>query len=358
MRASPTLADGIIRESLKKKSRVSKACGRIVAEARKFVLDKEASSFLADLSHAAFDVTIPNEMKIRHLDQARVLSRLPHSKTWIEYDSKEFRRRTLEAYTGMVNSSEGGGLCHQDEVVPRIGWYLEKISDNVFTCLTAVEFEAGVCDMMPYIIAWAVDDSNILESKLRTKGMTLDESREYDSSICTGVQSYRSKSVVIEFDERFVKSKETAFKLASEFTGEIRFIWALLSTINDIPIGRKKIIQDRGFITPAGRYKRFTDYEMISISLPKGRAPQSVARGAVEMSRRRAHHVREHWRRDFRNPLHPLCEHIYETEENGSIHCTLCQGRKILVEENQRGDASLGFVLHDYAVTHDESDQP
>jgi hypothetical protein len=162
----------------------------------------------------------------------------------------------------------------------------------------------------------------------------------------------------MEFDNRDKMTQREAAKLATEFTGEIRFIWALLSTINDIPIGFRKVIPQRGFFSAAGSYKKFTTHEVISINLPKGRAPRVLARKVVEMSRRRAHHVREHWRRDYRHPLNPLCQHVYAAQANGNVHCTVCMGRKLLIEEHQRGDASLGFVLHDYAVTHDVKDQP
>ena len=54
---------------------------------------------------------------------------------------------------------------------------------------------------------------------------------------------------------------------------------------------------------------------------------KALARKAVTMMRRRAHQVRGHWRDDWRHP-----------------------GQKIWVKEHQRGDASLGFVLHDYTV--------
>jgi hypothetical protein len=51
--------------------------------------------------------------------------------------------------------------------------------------------------------------------------------------------------------------------------------------------------------------------------------------------RRRAHQVRGHWRDDWRLP----------------------KGNKTLwIAEHQRGDASLGLVIHDYEITH--KDEP
>jgi len=75
----------------------------------------------------------------------------------------------------------------------------------------------------------------------------------------------------------------------------------------------------------------------------------------VKMSavlRRRAHQVRGHWRRDWRKPLLAGCEHVWNEE----IFCTLCGGHKLWIDEHQRGDASLGFVMHDYEVHRDPDD--
>jgi hypothetical protein len=51
--------------------------------------------------------------------------------------------------------------------------------------------------------------------------------------------------------------------------------------------------------------------------------------GEGVVARRRAHQVRGHWRRDWRH-----------------------EGQRIWIKEHQRGDASLGFVTHDYHVEH------
>ena len=84
-----------------------------------------------------------------------------------------------------------------------------------------------------------------------------------------------------------------------------------------------------------GNYHKFVEHEIISINLPKGKEPRTVAKHAVMMSRRRAHQVRGHWRRHHWKP-----------------------GERIWIAEHQRGDALLGFVIHDYAVTHEEDHGP
>ena len=75
---------------------------------------------------------------------------------------------------------------------------------------------------------------------------------------------------------------------------------------------------------------------VITLRVPEKADLRKVAqRVAGEIIRRRAHQVRGHWRDDWRLP----------------------KGNKSLwVTEHQRGDASIGFVTHDYLVEHPSND--
>jgi hypothetical protein len=64
--------------------------------------------------------------------------------------------------------------------------------------------------------------------------------------------------------------------------------------------------------------------------------------------------VREHWRKDWRRPLSPLCDHDWSADEK-HMFCKLCEGRKIWITEHVRGDTSRGFVTRDYNVTHEDA---
>jgi hypothetical protein len=72
----------------------------------------------------------------------------------------------------------------------------------------------------------------------------------------------------------------------------------------------------------------------------------------AQIVRRRAHQVRGHWRKDYRHPLLPGCVHVFDD----NMTCKLCSGHKLWIAEHQRGDASLGFVTHDYEIHHDDDD--
>jgi hypothetical protein len=130
-------------------------------------------------------------------------------------------------------------------------------------------------------------------------------------------------------------------------TGLLRRVWPLLSTIDDLPIlfvPQTKLAH--GFRAKA-RYHRFLEHKTITLSVPQLEA-RKLVRKAVADAKRRAHQVRGHWRKDWRRPLSALCEHEFDD----ALVCSKCGGHKIWVHEHQRGDASVGFVTHDYRVVH------
>jgi hypothetical protein len=122
-------------------------------------------------------------------------------------------------------------------------------------------------------------------------------------------------------------------------------MWALLSTLGDLPLGFKEIRQSRGFYN-RGNYKRFLDHKTVTLTVP---APQhaKLARKVVAMARRRAHSVRGHWRLDWKHPGRRDCRHEWRMDQT----CE-CGAHRTWIREHQRGDATLGFVTHDYRVSH------
>jgi hypothetical protein len=84
-----TLADCALRESFRKRHPfpgVSPALRSLLASSRRFSLDEEASCFLAHLSWANVNVGMSVGRFTRNFEATRVLARLPHAVTWVEYD--------------------------------------------------------------------------------------------------------------------------------------------------------------------------------------------------------------------------------------------------------------------------------
>jgi hypothetical protein len=334
MKQSPTLADAAIRESLRPHGKVPRELGVKIAHARRFVLDEQASSFLADLSHASYVNPTPdviNKKVLENIEQTRQLARIPHALTWIEYDPRAFRERTLTAYPNVSyqDADNSGSLgASPDQVIPNIGWLLEQKTETSFRLYTLVGANAdGFCGVVPYGYAWTTDDS-----MPGVQRVTNPEGNS-DSSLATGIPGYDVQQVTLFVVPGKKVHDDQLVGLIKEFIGELRFVWALLAAINDVPIGLKHVEQSKGYVA-RGRYRKFLDHTVISILIPKGRDPTKVARAVVSISRRRAHLVRGHWRRDWHH-----------------------EGNRIWIKEHERGDASLGHVLHDYRVKHEEAQE-
>jgi hypothetical protein len=139
-------------------------------------------------------------------------------------------------------------------------------------------------------------------------------------------------------------------ELLQEWSGVQRRMWALLATINDLPVVVAEVKQSRGFLAK-GQYRKFLDHRTITLTVPEKLYKKTI-RDALANAHRRGGPVREHWRRDWRKPLSPLCDHEWGADEK-HMFCTHCNGRKIWINEHVRGDTSRGFVTHDFTVTHD-----
>jgi hypothetical protein len=340
MKTAPTLADAAIRESLRNHSRgVPSRVGQKIAKARKFVLDTDASRFLSDLSHASY--TEGSTIALAAVEKTRTLARLPHTITWIEYDPRAFKARTVEAYGDKVNhvtperdTVTGKMMIRRDakpaiapeDIVPNIGWLMEQYGET-FVVTMIVGDGTGSVLTLPCAFAWTADDSIPSLKKSTPK------ENPPDSYLATGIHGYDSPHVVIgTVPEMKWISAETATQALTEWMSELRFVWALLAAVNDIPVGIKEVKPSKGFFA-RGKYRKFVEHSIISILIPKQRDPQVYAQQIVAASRRRAHMVRGHFRRDWRH-----------------------EGNKIWIGEHQRGDASLGFVLHDYSVEHTQEE--
>jgi hypothetical protein len=129
-------------------------------------------------------------------------------------------------------------------------------------------------------------------------------------------------------------------------------LWVLLATINDLPVKIEEIKPAKGYVA-RGRYRRFLAHKVITLTVPETRYRKLVLRTAA-LLRRRAHQVRGHWRLDWIHPPSTRCEHLWQPDGKHLV-CSRCSGHKIWIAEHQRGDASIGFVTHDYTVERERA---
>jgi hypothetical protein len=347
----PTLADAVIALGYEKTFARTKSqephkdFARRVASARKFVLDDTMSAFAADLMHEFWGGG--QRKRLIAFDNARQQARLPHSLTWIELDFCAF----------MDRNKRWGIKMRFPNAPERFGWLFEQHHriDTAFCCTearstvnAATPFDAWVHSVG---MAWCSDDNpspwRVLDLLPPTSDLTVSEA-------CTKLLDYKRRNVhfiarlfdedrTIEFLSRTMKDWHEVLPAL-----DFRIIWPLLAIINDIPITRTLIAPTHGVLLGA-KVRAYAKHTVLHLTVPDIEWKR-LMRKSAKLIRKRAHQVRGHWRKDWRKPLAPGCEHAFSAD----MICQHCGGHKIWVPEHQRGDAGIGFVTHDYEVHHEK----
>jgi hypothetical protein len=345
---APTLADSLIREWSRPHYRhidPNNWLATHIVQARKFVLDKSMSAFMADLSYVSLNAAHTQPKRRELVEGMRKLARLPHAATWIEYDKREHRRRVKEFYHPEIDASP-------DAVPDYSGWLLMQHPklETAFMSIHCTSHSWDARDARTdkpncsqFAVAWTCDDGVPPWPRdphyHRDHDARIDDTdkllRSTPAGILTGVLEYRTDTVSVIPNPHFSKMAveaytrlgEKYFNPLGELAHDLRYLWSLLATINDLPTSLAEVKQDRGYVS-RGRYRKFSDHTVISLTVPAKRYA-TVAKRAIAIARRRGHQVRGHWRKDRWHP-----------------------GERIWIAEHVRGDTSIGFVLHDYTVEH------
>lgn len=345
MREAPTLIDGVLRElerPLYHRIGFVDPLRRQLAEAHKFVLDDSMSGFLSDLAYAALMTTHHSDDKAHLLlESLRTQARLPHRLTWIEY-SQTPKRVRANAWNPSVHIDAG-------TFPDRGGWLLIQ-HPQVETAFMARLFSSHAwdretrtrvyCPQPNYLsYQWRVDDGPLAWNQPQVPPRYLEHMSVVGS--LSGILSYRTAQAGIApslfpmdiYERMLVNEIDRGLNPLKEFASDMRYLWALLATINNLPTGMTEVRQARGYIDRRGRRRSFVTHKVITLHVPEKRYKRLAMR-AVAVARRPRHEVRGHYRTNWRDPL----------------------GAKIWIKEHERGDASLGFVRHDYQVTHGDQE--
>jgi hypothetical protein len=345
----PTLADTMIAMALDKRLAGGPGSDNAeirkhllnVANARKFVLDDAMSRFIFDLESQLYPWGGIRK-RFRALENARMLSRLPHSLIFIEFNYLAYAGRAKEL--GRLKFY-GGRTEAMGPLPAKMGLIIGQHPkfENVFISseVTASVTIEGRCLMHPVSIAWTTDNQPL---PFETVSIYKDEE---DQTYLVMMNGYRSKSVgwVLTYSDSLSTRLATAYGDARKPAMTARAIWGILSTINDLPVVIEHVEPSRGYMA-RGNYKKFLKHSVVHLTVPETRWRKLITKAAA-IVRRRAHQVRGHWRNDWQRPLSVNCEHVF----NSQMVCERCRGRKLWIHEHQRGDASLGFVIHDYEVS-------
>ena len=373
MKNPPTLADSFVGYSLRRgvHPAVAEHC-RAMLPARKFVLDEAMTRYLATIEFTFASGTHKKRMAI--LDMVRKQARLPHELTWIELDPRPYRDESMKTY--------GLKLKPSAQTVMRRGFLLQQHPsiDVAFKC-SEYHAEENIDDLTFAHIgtAWCCDDITPVpwrqyqhpdprwrtqESAVKTATiLDVGPSKECpddfewsDSEVLGGMIGYQTPQVhliqavspaLMTFIGPRMNREDP--KWPWKLRASVRAVWLLLAMINDIPVSFEKVVPSKGYVA-RGSYKKFLAHSVIHLTVPQKQWRKVAARALIAI-RRRAHQVRGFWRKDWRHPLLAACTHDFDDD----MVCRRCGGHSIWVHEHQRGDASLGFVTHDYEVHHDKA---
>jgi hypothetical protein len=356
---APTLIDTLYRASFRNETVsgwTSNAAWRdLFRKAKRFVLDDPMSVFLGELGTRAFTAGGPSHdplrgsgrARIRLIEHMRLGARLPSEVTWIEYNLRKCQERSHSLF---------GRTVDLDQMPERAAWLLQRHPHLETAFIAHIVSHDGRMHMdgfdtwtFPVALAWTADTDTVLPWRaIPVTGSTT------ASEQATGLIGYKTDRMAYVFSplvETPRHAMEAVSELLREWAGVQRRMWALLATINDLPVQMTEVRASKGFIGKR-QYRKFLDHRTITLTVPV-KLYRKTIRDALAIVHRRGGPVREHWRRDWRKPLSVLCEHEWGADER-HMFCTLCHGRKIWVHEHVRGDTSRGFVTTDYRVTHEE----
>jgi hypothetical protein len=336
------------------------------------VLDDSMSSFMADLSLVPYDKAVKKDTRShageivnQNLDQARIMARLPHKATWIEWNQRVRIRRSMERMRelGMLPKQYDDDAVfepfadYRAETSPRRSGWLCLQHPQIETAFMAIMVISDVvgpdeqlmprCEPSSKALGWTVDDNPLPWQEIGANS----------AAILTGHDDYRSGSVGTIWSPFTTKAMrhavETQYRNAddvADFKGDLRYLWTFLATLNDVPVTITDVRASKGFVG-RGQYRRYLDHSVVRLNVPQ-RLAKRVAAKAIALLRKRAHQVRGHWRTMTRGD-NPCDTHTwFGRDEAGRVPCLHCQSYKTWIHEHQRGDASLGFVVHDFSLHH------
>jgi hypothetical protein len=328
--------------------------------ARCFVLDEGMSAFMAELATRAFHELIGPKLKPEFMvgstdgagvvvtgteeevarltkklqatvEGLRVLAKAPHAVTWIEFDFHQRYERYLKTFSAhgafkkefTKNRRTAYKLC---------GWLIEQVGEEQYAC-TVVMGEGDTVEVTPYKYVWSTAVTPLPPLRRFTFIDVSDgDNAEHDRIASRLAFGTPAAIGCCDFEKTPVTDILTPNMLSQvmmEMRGEVRYVWALLASINDLPVGIAPVKRSRGFMARRN-YQKFMGYSVITLTLPKRTTERKLARILVAVSRRRAHEVRGHFKRVGKDKVRKW------------------------IKEHIRGDASLGWVTHSYKVQHEK----
>jgi hypothetical protein len=334
---------------------------RSVVNAKRFTLDESMSEFLAELSRAPFNVA--NERFPDVMESLRHSAVPPFENMFVQIDNRAFRRG-LRKSPGVMDSWQQQLVPeHSEELIDVTGWLVEsKEGQPEVTMTEFFHSDAGEMMSLPFSwlyrtndVGWKDDDVTSVKGGMFAHGI------HGFTDPCVAVRYSRSLDQMpthhtVEVNEPNGEKFKIHFTVA-EYGSTLRYLFAFLATLNNVPKISTEIRQSKHFIG-GGQRRKYLDHTVLTLQLPAKQTTTQLARRLVAQARRGWHIVRPHWRLSHPRLGGNYCptreSHIWGVADaRGHATCKQCEARRVwIILPNGRGDPTISVRTHEYNVTH------
>ncbi len=291
-----------------------------LVSAPKFVLESDVYDFCTGVVVGVIDDgTESDERVLKRLSNIRKMARVPFDTVWIEPASAAGNEGNPMAWLIQRDPVHSNQVILNIIIHERTGFGGEKIPENF--------------GPMGFGAVWSLDDTPVTHPRLET--------------------GY-SKDVGFFSQPLARKETDTVQPLDDWYKNELSrvtcMVMAFLATIDELPVISRDVRPSKGFFA-RGKHRNFFRHRVVRLAIPVEKATKKLARYLMAPTRRARHRVRGFWRRLTHDGF--ACtrlEHDWFVEDNHRL-CLECGQEGVFVADHERGDATLGYVLHDYHVT-------
>jgi hypothetical protein len=351
-----------------------------VQQAHRFILDEPMSELLASLATVPYEMAKGSEKQVEVLTSQRRSSRLPYPKMFVQFDGKAFRRG-LQAIAGDKRDVWGQQLADPEEVIDPVGWLIEECrneQDVLNPIIMLTEFFENEKEVITLPFSWlyATDELDLMSISAQPemagrKRMNLDVDTRA-AQFAHGLTGHVDPSIGIVYtnlggkagippDQRVTVKEEgkganwNTHMLVAEMGGVIRYAFAFLSTLNEVPVSYERARPTAHYIAN-GKRRAAVDVQHVRLVLPNRTINyRSFAKSIYhEIAKRKNHPVRGHWRLYCSTPSKSCndgAQHQWgPTDATGHADCLRCDASRTWIKDHRRGDEALGRVDHTYSV--------
>lgn len=345
--------------------------------AKRFILDADMSEMMGHLATTPYEKSKPKD-RGKVLVSQRRSARLPFRQIFVQYDGLAFRRGLLAA-VGDKKDLWGKELIPADkaDIIDPVGWLLEASLDednsNQVIVVSEMFLDEGRGCALPFAWCYTTSDETIFRDKLVEATFPRQEYRpepaqmfDVDAAqLAHGVTGFKDEGCAIIYlnwhgkaglkasetvDVQDETTGKTLFKthyLVAECGGALRYIFAFLNMLNEVPVSYERARRVEGYLSN-GKRRAAVQSDVIRLKLPNRTITyRDYAKQLVKgVLKRAAHPVRGHWRVYGAHSCGEYDQHDWgPTDATGHADCARCTASRTWIKDyHTKGDGDQAKV--------------